>query len=1339
MAGNRNGRIHVVIDGDATELNKALRDLNSKLDQTKGKAEKTGSSMDLSFKKLGKSAMSLAAKYFTVATAVTAVTKTVKSAIEVNAKFERKNSELASVLGTTKDGVKDLSDAAEKLGRVTEFTSTEVTELQLALARLGFTKSQILDMQDTVLKFAGAVNADLGRAANFAGAALRGFGLESKDTGHLLDVMAASTSKSALDFSKLETSISIVAPIAHTFGLQVEDTVTLLGALSNAGFDASSAATATRNILLNLADANGKLAKGLGHTAKNFDEIIESLKECNAKGVDLNATLEMTDKRSVAAFNSLITGAASADELRKALGNVDGTLDQMYGTMTDNLIGAVRALKSAWEGLLLSFNDEDGVLQKLINKLTDLINKITDARKAAQEERNPTQKVADPIQLREDFIARGNLYGKETMLKQFEQWERDAQRDLEEASKEYDKAAQNFHDSNFRTGKVKNPLRQASARRKEAQSYVDALAGMRDFIMAYEPEEKGDGTTTTTTTLTEDQKKAIERFAKAYKKAVSEMWKSVANTEVEAMQEGAAKKLAQIDNEEKQALAAIAEEFKNLQEAASKSGNVISAETLEQFNQRRLNTMTIASNKRKEVYDQQLQNQWDYLIAYGSYRERELAITEKYDLAIEKEDDEYKKKMLAREKEAALGELNDARLDYLSRYGSFREKELAITEKYNRQIEQANDEFQKKILARERDSALRELEQQNNSKYALIFADADSLLGDRLQEAIDATQEAIKKAKDSGDIQALTQLYDKLREKMVVQRDRTRGWGFSSVASGFQTRSQANEKRSLADTLEAQLQSREDIIEWMKMSGVDEEKIEAARKKVEELRIEIQKLRDDATQNDEDALGFLENGFKEVGAALSELGRELENFDGALGDIGATLSAIGDNADTIGKSFSGQMDTASAISTAISATIQLLGMVLTSIEANKKAQEQWNLTVEEAAMKYRMLQLDALDYKQQNIWGVENPYKKAIDGANQYHESIVALNEQVNALSSGQVQIGTKKVVDWSNVGKGAAIGAAAGAAVGSIIPGIGTAIGTAIGAAIGLVTGAIAGALSTKVVPVFESLQSHYGQLFDPETYELNPQLLADYEKLDDATKQIVDNWEDIVAKAKEAEQQMRDTFSELAGDVGNQLADALVSAFRSGDLYAAIDDFHGKMTTTIEDIMSQLVFSSTFGAMFDELEQRMMNSFGLNGDQDIVDDLIWMEQQYQGRLDQYNDAMAQVQKSLRGLGYEAWESDQRTAQTKSAITASQDSVDESNARLTTIQGHTFELAENVRSIREQHNTLIANTSALLEHVQGIHSDTGEMKEALGEVRALAASIKSSVGTIIDRGVKAL
>ena len=159
----------------------------------------------------------------------------------------------------------------------------------------------------------------------------------------------------------------------------------------------------------------------------------------------------------------------------------------------------------------------------------------------------------------------------------------------------------------------------------------------------------------------------------------------------------------------------------------------------------------------------------------------------------------------------------------------------------------------------------------------------------------------------------------------------------------------------------------------------------------------------------------------------------------------------------------------------------------------------------------------------------------------------------------------------------------------------------------------------------------------------------------------------------------------------------------------------------------------------MFDELEKRMMDSFGVNGDQDIVDDLIWMEQQYQGKLDQYNEAMMQVQKSLRGLGYDVWEGDQRTAQTRSTITASQDSVDESNARLTTIQGHTFEMNENVREIKSQHAQLVAGNAAILEHVQGIHSDTAEMRATMDEMKAIAVVVKSNMGTIIDRGVKAL
>lgn len=331
-----------------------------------------------SVSKLGSSLSSMVSRYASWAAVSAVAFKTVRQTIETNAQFERSNSELASVIGTTREGVSRLTDAAMELGRQTEFTASDVTALQISLARLGFTEQQIIDMQAPVLKFAAAVGTDLASAADFAGAALRSFGLTSADATHLLDVMAASTSKSALDFSKLQTSISIIGPVAHSFGLSLEDAVTLLGILSNAGFDASSAATALRNILLNLADSNGKLAQGLGHTARTLPEIIASLKECTEKGIDLNSALEMTDKRSVSAFSALINGASDVDELRKALGECDGSLQDMYNTMSDNVIGATRQLQSAWEGLMLTFQNSNGIIADTMSRLARGINAVTD-------------------------------------------------------------------------------------------------------------------------------------------------------------------------------------------------------------------------------------------------------------------------------------------------------------------------------------------------------------------------------------------------------------------------------------------------------------------------------------------------------------------------------------------------------------------------------------------------------------------------------------------------------------------------------------------------------------------------------------------------------------------------------------------------------------------------------------------------------------------------------------------------------------------------------------------------------------------------------------------------
>ena len=288
--------------------------------------------------------------------------------------FEQANANLSTILGTTRDEMKALTDSALTLGRTTEYTARQVVELQTELAKLGFGQGSIIAMEKSILQFATAVGANLADAASVAGSTLRAFNLTSKDTEDVLATLAVATNKSALSFDRIQQSIGTVFPVANAFGLTVKDTTALLGALANAGFDASSAATATRNIILKMADANGKLAKAMGGPVKTFDEMIDGLIQLRKAGIDLNEALELTDKRSVAAFTAFISGAESARELRNALNDVSGELDRIQKERLNTVEGSTKLLKSAWEGLTLSFQESNGTIKQTIDLLTQMVN-----------------------------------------------------------------------------------------------------------------------------------------------------------------------------------------------------------------------------------------------------------------------------------------------------------------------------------------------------------------------------------------------------------------------------------------------------------------------------------------------------------------------------------------------------------------------------------------------------------------------------------------------------------------------------------------------------------------------------------------------------------------------------------------------------------------------------------------------------------------------------------------------------------------------------------------------------------------------------------------------------
>lgn len=297
--------------------------------------------------------------------------------IETTAGFEAAVSKLSAILGTTPDQIKALTDNAKKLGETTKYTAAEATNLQTELAKLGFTKNEILSATESVLKFAQATDAGLAEAAALAGAALRMFGAEASESKRYVSAMSIATTKSALSFAYLRDALPTVGPVAKAFNFEIEDTLALLGKLADSGFDASSAATATRNILLNLADSGGKLATALGGPVKTLPELVSGLQELKDKGVDLNTTLQLTDKRSVAAFNAFLQSADKITPLRDAITGVEDDLDQMASTMGDNVKGAMAGLGSAWEALMIKMSENtSGPLKDMINWFTGLLRDL---------------------------------------------------------------------------------------------------------------------------------------------------------------------------------------------------------------------------------------------------------------------------------------------------------------------------------------------------------------------------------------------------------------------------------------------------------------------------------------------------------------------------------------------------------------------------------------------------------------------------------------------------------------------------------------------------------------------------------------------------------------------------------------------------------------------------------------------------------------------------------------------------------------------------------------------------------------------------------------------------
>jgi len=257
------------------------------------------------------------------------------------ADFEQSMAKVKAVSGAVGEEFNQLNDLAKQLGISTRFSATQVSDLMLNYSKLGFSAGEIQKITKATLNLALATGEDLATSAQVAGATLRGFGLDASQMTMVTDVMAKSFSSSALDLNKFQVAMSSVAPVAKSAGVTLQETTSMLGILANNGIEASTSGTALRNIFLDLAK------KGI-----SFEDAMAQINNA----VNANAAAyDLFGKRGTTVATVLAKNQDAIAGLNTELIDSAGAASEMADIMDDTLEGAMFKLKSATEGLGISF------------------------------------------------------------------------------------------------------------------------------------------------------------------------------------------------------------------------------------------------------------------------------------------------------------------------------------------------------------------------------------------------------------------------------------------------------------------------------------------------------------------------------------------------------------------------------------------------------------------------------------------------------------------------------------------------------------------------------------------------------------------------------------------------------------------------------------------------------------------------------------------------------------------------------------------------------------------------------------------------------------------------
>lgn len=293
-----------------------------------------------------------------------------KSLVETAGAFDSAMRSVRAVSGATQEQFEELTAAAEKLGRETQFSASQAAEGMEFLAKAGFDANEVLGAIPGTLELAAAASLDLGSAADIVTNVLTGFNLEVSDLAKVNDVLTQAFISSNTDLRQLGQAMKFVGPVAAGFGQDIEDVVAILGSLGNAGIQASMAGTTLRGAMTRLASPSREAAEILERVGINvFDSagkmrpFIEVLGDLESSTIKAEEVIKVFGLRAGPGIVALLSqGTAGIREFSNELRDSAGITSEIAQVKMEGFTGAVLELRSAFEGLTISLG-KSGILE----------------------------------------------------------------------------------------------------------------------------------------------------------------------------------------------------------------------------------------------------------------------------------------------------------------------------------------------------------------------------------------------------------------------------------------------------------------------------------------------------------------------------------------------------------------------------------------------------------------------------------------------------------------------------------------------------------------------------------------------------------------------------------------------------------------------------------------------------------------------------------------------------------------------------------------------------------------------------------------------------------------